>query len=290
MRILIIGKNGQLGQEIDHLAKEFKFETFAFGKQELDILDYKRTEKLIKKISPDVVINTAAYHVVSDCEQFPEKAFAVNAAAEKKLADTCHQNKIKLVYYSTDKVFDGKKRSPYKESEPATPIQIYGLSKLAGEIATTNYCPNSIIIRTCGIFGGVAGSREKKGNFVLYILQQAKKGKQIEISSEQVVNFVYAKDLAFATLMLLRRKAKNGTYNIVNERSATWARFAQEIVKIRKLNFKIVPVDRGGSFGSVPTPIYTALDTTKIKNCDIKLSDWRDALKRYLDFLEMNGL
>jgi dTDP-4-dehydrorhamnose reductase len=290
MKIFIIGKNGQLGSELNRNSKKLGNETFAFGRDNFDVCNYDAVREKIEHINPDVVINTAAYHVVSDCEKYPDKAFVVNTAAQKNLASICREKKIKLVYCSTDKVFDGKSKKPYKETAKPNPIQIYGVSKLAGEIITLNYCPNSLVIRTCGIFGGIHGSRIKGGNFVLYILSQAKTRDKLEISSEQIANFVYADDLAKAILTLLNNKNASGIFNIVNEGYAPWSKFAQEIVKIRKLDLEIVPVNRHGVYSEVPTPVFTALDTSKAVKVGIKLPRWRDSLKRYLDFLKTNGI
>lgn len=289
MKIFLVGKNGQLGGEINKLAQK-EYEVFSFGKDDLDIENHELVRKKIEETRPDIFINTAAYHIVSECEKNPNKAFSINTTAEKNIASLCKEYGVRLVYYSTDKVFDGKKRTPYREDDFTNPIQIYGLSKLAGEIVSLNYNPDSIVIRTCGIFGGVSGSREKKGNFVLYILEQAKKAGELEISSEQKANFVYAEDLALATLDLLKVKAKSGIYNIVNDDYSSWSTFASEIVRIRNLKLKIKPVDRRGSYGDTPTPIFTALNTSKIKSYNIQLSDWKNALRRYLDFLKPHGI
>lgn len=290
MKIFLIGKNGQLGYEIDKLSRKLRNDTFSFGQADLNILDHSFVRDKISEIMPDVVINTAAYHVVPDCEKYPDKAFLVNTIAQKNLADICREKGIRLVYYSTDKVFDGKKRRPYREDDMANPIQIYGLSKLAGELVTLNYNPQSIVIRTCGIFGGLTGSREKKGNFVLYILQQAKQNTELAISSEQVASFVSADDLATTTLDLLAKNAESGIYNVVNEGYDSWANFAKEIVKIKKLSLKIKPVDRKGIHGDLQNPVFTPLDTSKLKSYKILLPTWQNALKRYLSFLEQNGI
>ena len=290
MKILLIGKNGQLGSQIDEIARKRGHAISSFGKKELNILKKRQLKKTLDKVNPEIVINTAAYHVVPDCEKYPDKAFQINAVAQKNLADICHTKKIRLVYYSTDKVFDGNKRRPYKESDVTNPIQIYGLSKLAGELITLNYNSDSIVIRTCGIFGGLTGSREKKGNFVLYILQQAKQSTELTISSEQVASFVNAYDLATATLDLLEKNVKSGIYNVVNEGYDSWANFAKEIIKIKKLSLIIKPVNRKGMHGDTRNPIFTPLDTSKIKSYKILLPTWQNALKRYLSFLERNGI
>jgi dTDP-4-dehydrorhamnose reductase len=289
MRLIIIGKNGQLGRELFKISKLNGYDVTGFGKKELNILNYETVNKIIGKLKPDVVINTAAYHVASDCELYPEKAFALNSAAEKNLADACRNAKSVLVYISTDRVFNGQKGKPYKETDTPGPIQAYGLSKYAGEVLSTTYNKKSIIIRTCGMFGGLTGSREKKGNFVLYILNEAKKKKELDVSSEQIASFVSAEDLAFAIVKLLKKRIKSGVFHIVNKDYASWADFDKEIVKIRKLNLKILPVNRKGSYQDIPIPKFTALDTSKIESFGIHLPGWKTALKKYLDYLSRHG-
>lgn len=285
MKILLIGKNGQVGAEIDKESKKLGHKILSFGREDLDITDLDASKKKIEEFKPEIVINTAAYHVVPECEKNPEQAFLVNTIAQRNLAKVCQEMNIKLAYYSTDRVFDGRKRKPYKETDKANPIQIYGLSKLAGEMVSLNYNSKSIVIRTCGIFGGLSGSRCKKGNFVLYILKQAKEKKELEISLDQIASFVYAKDLAQATLKLLEKDVSSGIYHVVNDGYGSWAEFAKQIVKIKKLSLKIIPVDRHGSYGEIPTPIFTAFDISKIKDFGIKMPTWQNGLKRYLDFL-----
>ncbi len=289
MKIFLIGKNGQLGHEIEKLSLKNNYKISSFGKDELDILNYKDVKKKILRLKPDVVINTAAMHVVPDCETDPIKAFQINSFAQKNIAEICNENNIKSVYISTDKVFDGTKKTPYSETDRPNPIQNYGLSKLAGEFLTLNNNKNSLVIRTSIIFGGLAGSRQKKGNFVLYILNKAKEEKRLEISSEQITSFVYADDLAKSILGLVKKK-KNGIYNVSNQKHSSSAIFAKEIIKIRSLDLKIIPVDRGGFYGQMRTPIFTALSTSKLKSAGITLPDWQTSLKCYLKYLESNGI
>lgn len=289
MKILLIGKNGQIGREIVKLGSK-RNTVIALSKKELDITDWKATKAAISKISPDVVINGSGYHVVSDCENFPEKAFELNTFALKNLSDVCAERKITVVNFSTDKVFDGKKKKPYKETDETNPLQVYGMSKLSGEIVAHNYCDKAITIRTCGVYGGLEGSRAKKGNFVLMIINESKNKKKLEISSEQFASFINAEDLAKITLELLSKKAGNGIYHVVNEGYASWAEFGDAITKIAKLPLTVVPIDRSGSFSSVKIPLFAGLDVSKIKSVGIKVESWQDGLKKYISFLKSQNV
>lgn len=285
MKILLIGKNGQLGAEINRQSLERKYEISVFGREELDITDSNKVNQEIESYEPDIVINTSAFHVVPVCEDEPEQAFLVNAISLKSLAEFCEEKKIKLITYSTDYVFDGLKGSPYIEDDKPNPLQIYGLSKLAGEYIVLNYSPNSIVIRTCVVYGGKEGSRSKKGNFILNILQQAEKEKSIDVASEQIVSPTYSADLAEATLKLVEHANTKGLYHLVNEGYCSFAEFAQEAIKLKGLNTRIIPVDRKGISGKLKRPFFSALKNTEAANLGIKLPPWQDALKRYVNTL-----
>lgn len=282
MKILLFGKNGQLGQEIIEASSKFRYNLTAYGHDEVDILNYSQVTDCINRNKPDIIINATAYHVVNDCELYPEKAFAINAIALKNIAELCNKNKIKLVHYSSDYVFDGLKGKPYQEDDIPNPLQIYGLSKFIGEKICLNYHDDSIIIRTCGVYGGKAGSRSKKGNFVLNILKQTEGKKELEVSSEQIVSPTYAHDLAEATLKLISKKPSHGIYHLVNEGYCNWAQFAQEIMKISKRKCRIIPVNRSGQYQGVKKPLFSALSNKKAKSLGVILPTWKEALKNYL--------
>lgn len=282
MKILLIGKNGQLGSEIDRQSRERGDEIRAFSREELDITDFSKVRTQIESFKPEVVINASALHVVPQCEDEPDKAFLVNAIALKPITEICSEKNIRFVTYSTDYVFDGLKGSPYQEDDKPNPVQMYGISKAAGEYIALNYSSTSIVIRSSGVYGGKYGSRSKKGNFALNILKQAESQETIEVASEQIVNPTYAVDLAKASLDLLEKEGVFGTYHLSNEGFCSWAEFASEIIKIKGLPTKIISVDRKGLAGSLKRPLFSALRNTKAASLGVKLPSWQDAIKRYL--------
>lgn len=285
-KILLIGKTGQLGEAIMADAGSFSFEIIGFQKDELNILNISQFEKKIKKIKPDILINTSACHAVLKCEENPLEAMAVNFIAVQNLAYLCKKNKIIFVTVSTDYVFDGEKGQPYKETDPPNPLQVYGLSKLAGEYAALNiYSSGTLVIRTCGIFGGQNGSRQKGGNFVLNILKGAGDKKQIEVSSEQIVNPTYAGDLSKAILGLLRKKYVSGIYHLASRGYCSWYDFSKEIFRLANITTKLMPVDRSKENNKVKRPKFSALKNTKAKALGIELPRWQDGLKSYFNFL-----
>ncbi len=282
MRIILIGKNGQLGKEIHKQSQERGYDVHAFGREELDIANSEKVKEEIKSFKPDAVFNASAFHVVPQCEDEPEQAFLVNAIALKPIAVVCEEKNIKFVTYSTDYVFDGLKGSLYIEEDKPSPVQMYGISKAAGEYIALAYSPTSVVIRSSGVYGGKYGSKSKKGNFALNILKQAKSEDSIEVAKEQVVNPTYSVDLAKASLDLLEHKNISGIYHLVNEGYCSWAEFALEIVKDKGLPTKIIPVDRKGMAGSLKRPLFSALKNTRARELGVVLPSWQDAIRRYI--------
>ncbi len=287
MKILVFGKNGQLGSEILRQGPGFKHKLIGVTREDVDLCNYDQVLKVISKYKPDVIINTAAMHAAPHSEVYPEELFSINSFAIHNLALITKEKKIKFINYSTDYVFDGKKGKPYTEEDVPNPLHMYGLSKYTGEIVATNYDQDSITIRTCGVYGGVSGSRVK-GNFVLNMLREARNAKVIEVSSEQIVSPTYAVDLAHATFELLSKKPKGGIYHLVNSGYCSWAEFAQEIMNLKKNNVKIKPVDRKGLSGGIKRPTFSALANIKAKKLGVELPSWKDGLKRYIEFLPHN--
>jgi dTDP-4-dehydrorhamnose reductase len=281
MKLFLLGKNGQLGHELDIQAEKLGFTIVSFAREELDITNFQRVTQLIKKHKPSVVVNATAYHVVPECESNPEKAFLVNAIAVRNVAEACETIGSMLVHYSTDYVFDGKKGKPYTEKDLPFPMQTYGISKLAGEHFALASNRKSIVIRSSGVYGGQHGSRSKRGNFALNILKEKDK-KILEVSSEQIVNPTYAVDLALNTLKLLKMKNVSGIYHLVNEGYCSWAQFTGEIMRLVGSKTKVIPVDRRGQSGGARRPLFSALENTKGAELGVRLPSWQDALKRYI--------
>ncbi|MGH7245602.1 MAG: dTDP-4-dehydrorhamnose reductase [Nitrosotalea sp.] len=289
MRIVILGKNGQLGEALVRQFKKTSIEVFAFGHNDCDIANFSLVEKKLSKISPDVIINTTAFHVVPLCETNPQEAFLVNASAVKNLAEICRKIRAVFVTISTDYVFDGLYGKPNNETTVPNPVQVYGISKLAGEHCALAYNPKTYVIRTCGVYGGKEGSRSKKGNFVLSILSAINKKESLEVSSEQIVNPTYTVDIANAIRKILNKNLPFGIYHLTNEGYCSWADFAKEIIKLSNGSLKIVPVDRHAVDKSgMRRPKFSALANTKAKKHGISLPVLEDALKRYLRFLSQS--
>lgn len=281
MKILIIGKTGQLGSALLNDALALGHDVLAPSKEELNIIDEDSFLNAMIHYKPEVVINTAAFHNVPLCEIEPVKAFQSNCIAVKRMAEISNEFNVWFVSFSTDYVFSGEKRKPYIESDTPGPLQMYGLSKLAGEYGALSY-NKSIIIRTCGLYG-VQGATSKGGNFVDNRINDSKQNVRIEISNDQTVSPTYAGDLSKAVLQLIAPPSKeSGIYHLVNEGYCTWYEFTKEIFDLLGIDIKLVPVDREGKTGKMRRPLFSALDNEKAKRLSITLPNWKESLHEYL--------
>lgn len=282
MKILLIGKTGQLGGDILNNAKD-KHEIYAPTKNELDITNLKNIKDIVDDFKPDVILNTAAFHNVPLCEVEHEMAFRVNCIAVRDLASYCKLHGALFITFSTDYVFDGQKRTPYTEKDKPSPLQIYGISKLAGELSAMSVLPEkTVIIRTCGLYG-MSGAKSKGGNFIDKRIQDAKSTNYLEMGCDQIICPTYTDDLSRAVLQLIeKQEVKPGIYHLVNEGECSWYDFTKAIYEIMNLNVRVEPVDRKGLSGEMRRPLYSVLANTKAKAMGITLPHWRDALKSYL--------
>lgn len=281
MRLLLIGRSGQLGGDL--LRNNTGHDIAAPERGELDITRPEQVRAAIARHRPDLVVNCAAFHNVPLCEEQPEQAFRVNCIAVRDLANACREANARLFTFSSDYVFRGDRGSPYGEDDLPGPVQVYGISRLAGEHAALAAAPgHAVVIRTCGLYGE-SGARSKGGNFVDGRVADARAGKTIEMTSEQIVAPTSTADLSRAVLALAAVPAlAPGIYHLVNEGQCSWYELTVAIVEILGLPGRVVPVDRQGRTGNMRRPLYSVLANHKARRLGITLPPWRDALERYL--------
>ena len=281
MKILLIGATGQLGDDL--LRNNPGHEIVAPPRRDLDLVRPSEAARLIGEVKPDVVVNCAAFHNVPQCEEDPAQAFLVNCVAVRDLAAACTAHNARLVTFSSDYVFGGDRTMPWREDDRPAPLQIYGISRLAGEYAALSVAPeHAAIIRTCGLYGR-SGARSKGGNFVDARVADARAGKRIEMASEQVVAPTSTADLSLAVFALLRIPAfTRGIYHLVNEGACSWYEFTREIVRLMGGKSEVVPVDRGGRTGNMRRPLYSVLANTRARALGVVMRPWREALEAYL--------
>lgn len=282
MRILLIGRTGQLGGDL--LRNGVDHEIVAPDRDSLDVTRSEQVAAALGEHRPQVVVNCAAFHNVPLCEKEPETAFRVNCVAMRDLAVACRDAGVRLVTFSTDYVFRGDRSTPYAEDDTPGPVQIYGITRLAGEHAVMAAAPrHAIVVRTCGLYGA-SGARSKGGNFVDGRVADGRAGKTIEMACEQTVCPTSTDDLSRAVLSLIAHPAADaGIYHLVNQGACSWYEFTAEILRVMGFAAaKAVPVDRGGRAGDMRRPLYSVLANTRARALGIVLPPWRDALERYL--------
>jgi dTDP-4-dehydrorhamnose reductase len=281
VRILLVGRTGQLGGDL--LRHRGTHEIVAPSREELDVCSPAAIEAAIRPGRYDWVVNTAAFHDVPRCELEPETAFRVNCVAVRDLAAACDRAGTGLVTFSTDYVFGGDKRTPYVEDDAPAPLQVYGITRLAGELAARAAAPQrAVVVRTCGLYGE-SGARQKGGNFVDRRVAEGRTGVRIEMGSDQTVSPTSSADLAVAVLRLLEVPGlRPGVYHLANEGACTWYEFTRAIHEIMRFTGELVPIDRGGRTGAMRRPLYSALASVRAAALGVRLPPWRDALARYL--------
>ncbi|UCD57792.1 MAG: dTDP-4-dehydrorhamnose reductase [Candidatus Hydrogenedentota bacterium] len=286
MKTLLIGADGQLGSD---LRKAYPVDDLVpLTIADLDVCDYPEVDRIFREHSPDVVINTAAYHRVDECEDYPEKAMEVNALAVRNLAVVCKRIDAILVHFSTDYVFDGEASRPYTEADTPRPLSAYAISKLAGEHYIRYVHDKHFIIRLCGLYG-VTGSMEKGTNFVETMLKLAKEGKDIKVVNDQTLTPTYTRALAPRIKALIETK-QYGLYHMACEGACSWYDFARGIFELSGLKPNLSPTTSDVYRTPAKRPRYSVLENENLKSVPgvPPMPHWRDALKEYLEERKMS--
>lgn len=278
-KVVVIGANGQLGSD---LVKVFAdWDVVPLTHADLDICDFVYTRRVLEKADPDIVINTAAFVRVDDCEEEVSKAFWVNGFAVRNLAQICAKLDCTLVHISTDYVFDGDKREPYTEDDLPSPLNVYGVSKLAGECFVRSVCSKHFVVRTSGLYG-VAGSNGKGGNFVETVIRLAEAEKPIRVVNDQVLTPTYTRDLAEKMKELLQTEVY-GLYHITNSGECSWYEFAEKIFELLQMKPDFTQTTTAEFGAKARRPAYSVLAHEKIVQIGLDdLRPWLEALKAYL--------
>ena len=286
MRILVTGKNGQLGQSIQKIVNKTKNSTinqnpkdFIFvGREELDLSSKKNIANYFNNNENfDIIINCAAYTLVDKAEEEIELATQVNHLAVQQLAEVANTQKSKLIHISTDYVFDGKRSYPYIEGDETNPINVYGKTKLAGEKALQEIMlSNAIIIRTSWLYS------EYGNNFVKTMLRLGKENEEVDVVSDQIGSPTNGADLAETILTIINNKGYNDKkqaskiYHYSNDGEISWYEFAKEIFKLARIECQINPISSEEFVTQAKRPVYTVMRKSKIKN--VQFYNWQKSL------------
>lgn len=280
MKVLIIGADGQLGTDLCRVIP--RAEQVPLTIKDMDITKKEQTLSIIKQRAPDVVINTAAYHRVDDCEDHEELALAVNTIGVKYLAEACRAVDATLVHISTDYVFDGTKREPYVESDVPCPRSVYGVSKLAGEFCVKYLMKKYFIIRSTGLYGAAGCLGKGGGNFVENMIKRAAAQPELNVVTDEVLSPTYTLDLARKLQQLIKTE-HYGLYHIVNHGACSWYDFTVAIFGLLGKKVKINPTSAAEYKTKAQRPKYSVLKNAKLQSLGLDdLRPWQEALKAYL--------
>ncbi|CAI1951104.1 dTDP-4-dehydrorhamnose reductase [Serratia entomophila] len=284
MKVLLTGSKGQLGSCFcDRLPAGW--DVLATDSDSLDITDLARVKQVVADYRPDAIVNAAAYTAVDKAETENELAARINEQGPKNLAQAAAEAGCRLIHVSTDYVFDGQAKTPYREADVTNPLGVYGKTKLDGEIAVAGAHPEAIIIRTAWVFS------EYGNNFVKTMLRLAKDRDVLGIVADQRGCPTYAGDIAQAIIDLLQRRAEGGVYHFCGDKEVSWSEFAEAIFAAAMAQglLEKSPQVNGITTEQYPTPAkrpaYSSLDCEKIKTCRIAPSDWQQALKNIMPAL-----
>jgi dTDP-4-dehydrorhamnose reductase len=275
MKVLITGAKGQLGSD---LLKVFSpsHEVFGFSHQELPVEEMDAVWDKVRTIEPEVVIHAAAYTHVDDCEKNLEKAYLVNALGTRNVALASQKVGAKLVYISTDYIFDGRKKEPYLEFDPPNPLSVYGKSKLAGEWFVKNLLDKFYIVRTSWLYG--LNGR----NFVKTILELAENKPFLKVVDDQIGSPTYTLDLAEKIAEIIERDYF-GIYHITNQGYCSWFDFAGKILELSGVNKEVKPVKTEDFPRPAPRPKFSVLENFVLKNSGFSLlRSWEEALADFI--------
>ena len=274
MRVTIFGASGLLGKA---LMSEWSGDgVTGLGSSDADIRDSQRVKKVVQETRPDWIVLAAAYADVDGCETNPELAFAVNRDGAVNVAEAAKQVGARLLFLSSDYVFDGKKTTPYETSDPRNPQSVYGKTKAEAEIRLFELLPECCVARTSWLFG-IGGKC-----FPDTILKLAASRPALDVVDDQHGCPTYAVDLARAIIRLCRANTI-GIVHVTNAGDCTWFEFAREIVRSAGIATVVRPVSTERMARPAARPAYSVLSAASLQSLEIEMPSWPDALRRYLE-------
>jgi dTDP-4-dehydrorhamnose reductase len=281
MKLLVIGAQGQLARCLLEAGKTRNFNIVGVGRSDIDLLNVENIIRLVKGVTPSLVINAAAYTAVDRAELEPAAAFAINAEAPGHIARACQHNRTPLIHMSTDYVFDGTNAEAYREEDAVAPLGVYGLSKLEGERRVAEALPQHIIVRTAWIYSPYGN------NFAKTMLALARNRSELRIVDDQVGNPTYGPHLANAILSAADKSVRSantcaqwGTYHLAGSGVTSWYNFAREIfgqsARLGGPVVKLRPIATSEYPTSSKRPSNSALNSSKFfRAFGIRLPHWR---------------
>lgn len=280
IKVLVTGVKGQLGYDVVKRLNTIGIENLGVDIDDFDITNKEQTEDFISNYNPDVVVHCAAYTAVDKAEDDKEKCYAINVDGTRNIAEACKKIDAKMVYISTDYVFDGLGEEPHLENKETNPINYYGYSKEQGEQIVRELLNKHFIIRTSWVYG------KNGNNFVKTMLKLAESRDELNVIKDQIGAPTYTPDLAVLICDMLQT-TMFGTYHGVNEDYCSWYDFAEEIFNKAGIEMKVNPISTSEYPTKAKRPLNSRLSKEKLdKNGFKRLPKWEDALNRYFKELQ----
>lgn len=288
MKILVLGSKGQLGRCLHDQLKNEAYETIYTSREQINVVDFEDTKSKIMEIAPDLIINASAYTYVDKAEEDKKNSNLINQIAVKYIANICKKQNCWLIHFSTDYVFDGNTKMPYREDDKTNPQNVYGETKLKGELEIQSSGCKHIIIRTASVFS------EYGNNFLKTMLQLGEQLEELSVVNDQISCPTYAQDIARSIneiLPKLNSYSKSGTYHYCGDQICSWYSFAEAIfeyaqLKNLKVPGKILSTETSNYPMAAKRPAYSVLDCSKIEEeFGVLKSNWHEGIKHVIDQL-----
>jgi dTDP-4-dehydrorhamnose reductase len=284
MRVLVTGAKGQLGTDVMAELKSNNIEALGIDREELDIVDAKACEEFFDKANAekriDAVIHCAAYTAVDKAEDEQELSYNINALGTKNIATACKKFDMKLMYISTDYVFNGQGERPWEPDDERQPLNVYGKTKYEGELFVEEIAKKYFIVRIAWVFG-IAGN-----NFIKTMLKLAKERDSLTVVDDQIGSPTYTADLSKLLVSMIQTD-KYGRYHATNEGYCSWYEFAKEIFKVAGVTINVAAVDSSAYPAKAKRPANSRMEKKKLDEMGFKrLPSWQDATRRYIEELQ----
>ena len=283
MRVLVTGAKGQLGRDLMNELKRQGLEGIGVDVEEMDITDPEKWRSVIGQAGADAVIHCAAYTAVDAAEDQAELCRKINGEGTRNVAEACRDAGVKLMYISTDYVFDGEGTRPWEPDDERAPLNVYGQTKYEGELAIEELLDRYYIIRIAWVFGA-AGK-----NFIKTMLRLGREKGAVSVVNDQVGSPTYTYDLARLLVDMVQTE-HYGRYHATNEGECSWYEFACEIFRQAGLEVQVTPVSSEAFAAKAKRPANSRMSKEKLTEKGfVRLPDWQDALKRFLKVIENQG-
>jgi dTDP-4-dehydrorhamnose reductase len=286
MKVAVIGADGQLGSDVVRAFAERGDSVASLTHGDIEVSSLESVRSGLGAGALDFVVNTAAMHHVENCEQQPDKAFAVNAMGARSLAVVTRERGAVLVHVSTDYVFDGKKDAPYVESDAPLPLNVYGNSKLAGEYFVRTLNPKHFVLRVSALYGKQPCRAKGGQNFVDLMLRLARERGRVRVVDSEFVSPTPTVDVARQIAALAKCEAY-GLYHATAEGSCSWYEFAREIFSMAEVEVKLEVASPTEFPAKVPRPNYSVLENRGLKELGLnRFEPWQAGLRKYVSAMQ----